>query len=529
MVPDLRSRFVNDGFVLGINNVDTGLSRYHNGTIPGFPNGGVEQATTASYANNSFSLGASGSNNHGHIDAGYIGHTLGNVSTPVSVFDQNNYAAFTPQFDNGGYPHRYANLNVCPSNNTNATAFGMAHGYNGSTTDGATLGAPSTGTTFTRRGILPASTPGFIGGQYSQYEDDVFPAGHTNRNLNPSNNANAMALGMSHDIGSYVTGDVTLGAPSTGMTTNMSSTVSSPTPGSVDDRYSHYGDGVELAGHANRVFFALDNASARAFEMTSGSSGYVNDGNAFGARAMGNTTTMGSSLLAFAPRSMHDHDIYDSAGLYDTHYPNVNPNLSNNALPVDIGTGYGSSSNVSNRTAFGVSSTGGATTMTGNILGSTFGHEGSIYLQHSDAVYPTDTDLHAANPNLSSNTLPTDTGTALSSNSHATNNTATGSADGSNRNAAANDTALAAQPSGNPPTLRSTFSSSAPGPVKGPDGRARWPCTNCSKTFSRPSDVTRHAKKHSGELPYQCSAPGCKFKGTYRSDKLVQHKSHSGH
>ena len=37
--------------------------------------------------NSNFNLGPSGPNNHGHIDGGYIGHTIGNVSHPVSVFD----------------------------------------------------------------------------------------------------------------------------------------------------------------------------------------------------------------------------------------------------------------------------------------------------------------------------------------------------------------------------------------------------------------------------------------------------------
>ena len=355
----------------------------------------------------------------------------------------------------------------------------MAHDYNSYATDG-NLGAPSTGTKTTRRGILPTSTPGLIGDQYSQYGDDVFLAGHTKRNLNASNNANAAALGMGHDSGGYATGGVTLGAPSTGMTSNTSSTLSSPTPGSVGEQYSHYGDRVDLAGHAKGDFYSLNSASARALEMNHNNghakgdfyslnsasaraletnhdnSGYVNDGNPFGAPVVGNTTTMGNSLSASTPRSPEDRDLLYSDGVYGTHYPNVNPNPSNNALPIDIGTAPGS-------------------------------------------------------------------------NAHATNDTATGTANDSNRDAAANGTAIAAQSPGIPPTLRSTLSPSAPGTVTGPDGRPRWPCTTCSETFSRKSDMARHAKKHSNVLPLKCPAPDCKYKGSHREDKLADHRSNHGH
>ena len=84
---DLRYRFPNDRSDLGINNIDAGLSSYHDVDTAGFPDGAVEPATTASYDNNSFNLGTSGPNHNGRIDAGYIGHTLGNVSAPVSIFN----------------------------------------------------------------------------------------------------------------------------------------------------------------------------------------------------------------------------------------------------------------------------------------------------------------------------------------------------------------------------------------------------------------------------------------------------------
>lgn len=393
----------------------------------------------------------------------------------------------------------------------------MAHNYKGSTTgtEGATLDARSTGTKSTRRRIPPSSTPGFIGEQYSQYGNDVFPAGHTNRNLEPSSNADAMALGMSHDIGGYGTGGVTHGAPSEDMTTNMSNTLSSPTPGSVGDQYSHYDDGVDLAGYANHDSYLLNNASARAFEMTGGSSGYVNDGNTFGARAIGNTNTMGSSLLASGHRSMDDRGIYDSADVYGTLYPNVNPNPSNGALPIDAGTAYGSNYNTSNRVAFGIPSTGSATTMSDTILESMFGHEGSHYLQHSDGFYPTGS--QAVNPEFPSSTLPTDTGSALGSNSDATNDIAIGTAHDSNSNAAANDAALDAQTLGIPLTLSINLS-----PIKDADGSLRWPCPQCSKTFAQQRGLWHHAKSHSGEstlpaLPAQKPGIPRTLRSTYAS------------
>ena len=52
-----------------------------------FADGAVQEATVTPNANNNFHLGTSGPNNHGHIIGGYIGHTLGNFSPPVSVFD----------------------------------------------------------------------------------------------------------------------------------------------------------------------------------------------------------------------------------------------------------------------------------------------------------------------------------------------------------------------------------------------------------------------------------------------------------
>ena len=54
-------------------------------------------------------------------------------------------------------------------------------------------------------------------------------------------------------------------------------------------------------------------------------------------------------------------------------------------------------------------------------------------------------------------------------------------------------------------------------------GRPRWACDRCVKTFGRLSDLHRHAKKHSGALPYRCNVTGCTYRGSYRQDKLDQH------
>lgn len=323
---------------------------------------------------------------------------------------------------------------------------------------------------------------------------------------------------MGHDIGGYATSGVTLGAPSAGTTNNMKSTLSSPTPGPVGNRDIPHDD-----------FYSLKSASARALERTHGSSSHANDGNAFGAPVAGNTTPMGNSLSASTPRSRDNHDLYHRDGVYGTRYSSVNPNPSNNALPVDIGTAYGSNSNVSNRTAFGVPSTNAANTVSGTMLGSTSGPVGNRYLQHSDRVYPTG--HSTAIPNLSINALPNHTGKALGSNSDAINDATIGTARDSNSNTAVKDNALAAQLPGNPSILRSNFSPSAPGPLNGPDGRRRWLCTTCGKTFSRPSHMARHEKKHSMQFPYpyQCLAPGCKYPGTYSEDKLAKHRLQAGH
>ena len=54
--------------------------------------------------------------------------------------------------------------------------------------------------------------------------------------------------------------------------------------------------------------------------------------------------------------------------------------------------------------------------------------------------------------------------------------------------------------------------------------KPRSVCKTCRKSFSRPSDLDRHAKKHqAGAKVHTCSVPGCDYEGSYRKDKLTAH------
>ena len=54
--------------------------------------------------------------------------------------------------------------------------------------------------------------------------------------------------------------------------------------------------------------------------------------------------------------------------------------------------------------------------------------------------------------------------------------------------------------------------------------KPRSTCNTCRKSFSRPSDLDRHAKKHQpGSRAYTCSVAGCDYEGSYRKDKLTAH------
>jgi len=54
--------------------------------------------------------------------------------------------------------------------------------------------------------------------------------------------------------------------------------------------------------------------------------------------------------------------------------------------------------------------------------------------------------------------------------------------------------------------------------------KTRSTCKTCRKSFSRPSDLNRHEKKHQpGARIYTCSIAGCVYEGSYRKDKLTTH------
>ena len=58
--------------------------------------------------------------------------------------------------------------------------------------------------------------------------------------------------------------------------------------------------------------------------------------------------------------------------------------------------------------------------------------------------------------------------------------------------------------------------------VANTDG-SRPRCSTCNTTFKRASDLARHQKKHQDRRAFKCLVPGCKFKGSYRKDKLDAH------
>jgi len=54
--------------------------------------------------------------------------------------------------------------------------------------------------------------------------------------------------------------------------------------------------------------------------------------------------------------------------------------------------------------------------------------------------------------------------------------------------------------------------------------RPRSTCLVCKKTFSRVSDLRRHANKHDPESrKHFCHVEGCKYSGSYREDKIISH------
>lgn len=199
-----------------------------------------------------------------------------------------------------------------------------------------------------------------------------------------------------------------------------------------------------------------------------GPSNYNHNGASCLGRSLGNVSASGIAYdqsLSAALSFLH------SNGVYPTGYVNTNSHLPKNGTT--IGTAHGSSDYATIFTPLGAQSPDNTSVLGSTPSAPTTGFAGDRPLQASGGVSQTG----FSNVNYSpSNPTASDT---------------FGTADG-NSSIATSDTARSASTT---PTTSSALSPSASDAVTGLNGRPRWPCTTCAKTFSRQTDMVAPCQK----------------------------------